>query len=110
MQSTHRTLLHAPKEARAGDVVEIRALIQHPMETGYRQGPQGIPLPRYLVRRMECHFEGSLVCAVDLHAAVAANPYLAFFMRVERSGTLTVTWRGDGGLEQRESQTLTVLA
>ena len=105
-----RTLLYVPREARAGEVIEIRALIQHPMETGYRQGLQNTPLPRDLVRRVECHFDGTLVFAADLHAAVAANPYLAFFMRVERSGTLTVTWRGDGGLEQRASQALTVLA
>ena len=104
-----RALLHAPAQARAGDVIEIRALIQHAMETGYRQGPAGQPLARDLVRRVDCHFDGQLVFSAQLHAAIAANPYLAFFMKAERSGTISVTWRGDEGLERREVASLTVV-
>ena len=104
-----RALLHAPKTARVGEVIEIRALIQHAMETGYRQGPEGVPLPRDLVRRVECHFDGQLVFAAQLHAAIAANPYLSFFLTAERSGAISVTWRGDRGLEQREVALLTVV-
>ena len=104
-----RALLHAPSQARAGEVIEIRAHIQHAMETGYRQGPEGTPLPRNLVRRVECHFDGQRVFAADLHAAVAANPYLSFFMTAERSGTISLTWQGDQGLQHRETSPLTVL-
>ena len=46
-----RTLITAPKSARRGDIIEIRVLIQHPMETGYRPGADGKVLPRDLIRR-----------------------------------------------------------
>ena len=103
-----RAIVTVPARVRAGEVVEIRALIQHPMETGYRSGSEGQPLPRDLVRRVECRFEGELVFAADLHAAVAANPYLAFHLRVPRSGTLSVAWQGDRGFAHTETARITV--
>jgi len=84
-------------------VVEIRALIQHAMETGYRLGADGEKLPRDLLRRVECRFDGELVFAADLHAAISANPYLSFYLRLPRSGTLTVIWQGDGGFAHSET-------
>lgn len=107
---TIRTLLHVPATARAGEVVEVRTHIQHAMETGHRQSATGTPVPRDLVRRIECHFEDQRVFAADLHAAIAANPYVAFFVKVPRSGTLRVAWSGDNGLQQSASANITVVA
>lgn len=101
--SSLRVILTAPASARLGEVVEVRALAQHTMETGYRRGSDGDILPRDLLRRVECRFEGELVFAADLHAAIAANPYLAFHLKLPRSGTLTVTWAGDRGVAHSES-------
>jgi sulfur-oxidizing protein SoxZ len=103
-----RALLNLPASARAGEVIDIRATVQHAMETGYRVGSDGQPLPRDLVRRVEARFEGELVFAADLHPAVAANPMLAFSLRASSSGTLTVTWEGDRGFAHSESARLTV--
>lgn len=103
-----RALVHMPKLARAGDTVEVRTLIQHAMETGYRVDSAGNAIARDIIRRFECRFEGQLVCAADLHVAVAANPYLAFWFRASSSGTLEFTWRGDHGFEHRERVSLTV--
>jgi sulfur-oxidizing protein SoxZ len=105
-----RALLNAPATARAGQVVEVRALIQHPMETGYRRGSDGNLLARDLVRRVEARFEGQLVFAADLHAAVAANPFVAFALRVPAAGTLTVEWAGDRGFAHRESVRIDIAA
>lgn len=102
-----RAILTAPASGRVGDVVEVRALAQHPMETGYRRSSEGELLPRDLLRRVECHFEGDLVLAADLHAAVSANPYLSFHLKLPRSGTLTVQWAGDRGVVHRESLRIT---
>jgi sulfur-oxidizing protein SoxZ len=104
-----RTIINLPATARPGEVVEVRTLVQHPMETGYRQGPEGVALPRDLIRRLEARFNGNLVFAADLHAAVSANPYIAFFMRVDRSGELVLTWRGDKGFEARDTAQVVVL-
>jgi sulfur-oxidizing protein SoxZ len=105
--STVRAIVNVPTTARVGEVVEVRALIQHPMETGYRLGSDGQPLLRDLVRRLECRFEGQLVFAAELHAAISANPYVAFHLRVPGSGTLTVLWQGDQGLQHSESVRIT---
>lgn len=105
--ATLRAILTAAASARVGDVLEVRALAQHPMETGYRRSAEGERLPRDLVRRVECHFDGELVFAADLHAAISANPYLAFHLRLPRSGTLTVRWQGDRGVEHSESLRIT---
>ena len=106
--ATLRAILTVPASARVGEVIEIRALAQHPMETGYRRSAEGQLLPRDLVRRVEARFEGDLVFAAELHAAIAANPYLAFHLRVPRSGTLTVSWQGDGGVAHSESARISV--
>jgi sulfur-oxidizing protein SoxZ len=105
--ATLRAILTAPASARTGDVVEVRALAQHPMETGYRRSAEGELLARDLLRRVECRFDGELVFAADLHAAISANPYLAFQMRLPRSGTLTVSWAGDRGVAHSESARIT---
>lgn len=105
--TTLRAILHAPASARVGEVLELRALAQHPMETGYRHGSEGELLPRDLLRRVECRFEGELVFAAELHAAIAANPYLAFHLKLPRSGTLTVRWTGDRGVAHSESVRIT---
>jgi sulfur-oxidizing protein SoxZ len=101
--STVRAIVNVPTSAKVGDVVEVRALIQHTMETGYRLSSDGQPMPRDLVRRVEARFEGQLVFAADLHAAISANPYLAFALRLPDSGTLTVSWAGDKGLQHSET-------
>ena len=103
-----RTLVTVPKTARRGEVIELRVLIAHPMETGYRPGADGQVLARDLIRRFTCRYDGELVFAADLYAAVAANPYLAFTTVATRSGTLSFTWEGDKGFAQTESVALTV--
>ena len=98
-----RTLINVPTTAKRGEVIEIRATIGHPMETGFRAGSEGQILARNLVRRVEGRFDGELFFAADLHPAISANPYLAFALRVTASGLLTVTWQGDGSFSHSES-------
>ena len=101
-----RTLIQVNTRPRAGEIVEVRTLIAHPMETGYRTDTHGRPVPRDILRRFVCRFDGEVVFSAELHPAIAANPYLAFPLRVERAGTLSFTWEGDHGFSQTESVTL----
>lgn len=103
-----RALIRLPAVARPGEVIEVRLLMQHPMETGFRPGADGRTVPRNIVRRIEASFDGERVFAADLFPAIAANPYLAFPLRALRSGTLAVSIEGDNGLSQRETAVLTV--
>jgi len=107
-----RTLITSPKTAKRGEIIEIRTLIAHPMETGYRRGDDGAVLPRNLIRRLSCrYFDGHddvEVFSAELFPAIAANPYIAFFTVATASGTLRFTWQGDNGFTQTESVELTV--
>jgi sulfur-oxidizing protein SoxZ len=93
-----RTLFNVqPNPPRRGEVCEVRTLVSHPMETGFRTDSLGNRLPRNLLRRFEARLDGELVFAADLHTAVAANPYFAFPLVVQDKGQLELTWRGDNG-------------
>jgi sulfur-oxidizing protein SoxZ len=103
-----RALVHLPATVRRGDVIEVRALIAHPMETGYRAGADGRVLPRDILRRFACRYNGDTVFTAELFPAIAANPYLAFHLLVADSGSLEFEWQGDNGFLQVERQTITL--
>ena len=103
-----RTLIQAPASARKGETIEVRVTIAHPMETGYRPGADGRVLPRDIIRRFACRYDGETVFAAELHPAIAANPYIAFHVRAEASGTLEFEWQGDNGFAQTERVAITV--
>jgi sulfur-oxidizing protein SoxZ len=103
-----RALIHMPETARRGEVIEIRALIGHPMETGYRPGADGRVLPRNIIGRFTCRYDGEVVFSADLYPAVSANPYIAFHTVAAASGTLEFTWEGDNGFTQTEKKTIAV--
>jgi len=103
-----RAVITLPARIKAGEAFEVRATVAHAMETGYRTADEGTRLPRDLVRRFECRLDGELVFAADLFAAVSANPYLAFWLRAEKSGELSFSWRGDKGFEHRETRPLVI--
>lgn len=100
------TLITIPAHPARGSIVEIRTLIAHPMETGHRADADGQRVPRNILRRFRCTFEGELVFEAELFPAIAANPFLAFPMRVERSGMLGFSWEGDDGFSQSETRRL----
>jgi sulfur-oxidizing protein SoxZ len=103
-----RTLLTVPPTARRGEVVELKALIAHPMETGYRPDDAGKLMPRNIIRRFACHYNGERVFSAELYPAISANPYLAFHVRAAETGPLTFTWEGDNGFTQQETVMLNV--
>lgn len=100
--------LKVPATARAGEVVTIRTLVGHPMESGFRKGEDGARVPRLIVERFVCTFEGEEVFACDLEPAMAANPYFEFAVTVLRSGTFRCTWTEDGGATVSAEAAITV--
>lgn len=98
-----RPLVNVPKTAKRGEVVEIRTLVSHPMETGYRPGPNGSILPRDIITRFTCQYDGEEVFRADLHPAMSANPFLVFTTVATESGTITLTWTGDHGFHLVET-------
>jgi sulfur-oxidizing protein SoxZ len=103
-----RSLVQAPAAAQRGQIITIRATIAHSMETGYRRGSDGKMLPRDLLRRVQCTWQGETVFAATLHAAMASNPYVAFPLRVTASGMLELRWTGDNGFSHTRQHAITV--
>lgn len=91
-----------PGPLRRGEPVEVRSLLQHPMESGQRSDEQGRRLPRRIVHRVEARFEGELVWAARLQPGIATNPYLAFWFTPPGEGELLLRWQGDEGFVHEE--------
>ena len=97
-----------PKTARRGEIIDIRTLISHTMETGFRRTYLGVPLPRDIITEFKCTYNGAEVCRATFHPAISANPYISFPVRITESGTLQFTWTGDNGFTQTESAPISV--
>lgn len=87
-----------PKTAARGEAVTIKTLINHAMESGHRTDPDsGNLVPRKILHSFECSYDGAPVFACDLAPAISANPYLAFKVRITKSGTFVFRWTDDDG-------------
>lgn len=94
--------IKAPDKAKAGEVVEIKTLITHVMETGFRKGSDGKAVPRNIINTFVATFGGKEVFKADLSPGVSANPYLAFPFKVTTDGELELTWIEDNGTKITE--------
>jgi sulfur-oxidizing protein SoxZ len=86
-----------PQAIKKGDVIEIKTLVSHPMESGQRKDAEGKPIPRKIINAMAARFNGKEFFSAKLEPAIAVNPYLAFSLRVADSGTLELSWTDDDG-------------
>jgi sulfur-oxidizing protein SoxZ len=101
-------LVNVPRQARRGEIIEIKTLVSHPMETGHRRNQVGAVIPRDIIRRFVCTYNGTEVFGAELHPAIAANPFIVFSTVATESGTLTFQWTGDNGFSVTESAAITV--
>ncbi|MEL6664147.1 MAG: thiosulfate oxidation carrier complex protein SoxZ [Pseudomonadota bacterium] len=100
--------LSVPETARPGEIIEIKALIQHPMESGFRRGSRGEAIPRDIITRFECEYDGEIVFAADYFPAMSANPFIAFHTRATRSETLMFRWTDQDGQRWEDSAEIVV--
>jgi sulfur-oxidizing protein SoxZ len=103
-----RALINVPPAAKRGEVIEIKTLIAHPMESGFRPGPNGALIPRDIINRFVCTYNGDVVFHADLHPAISANPFITFTTVATESGTLAFSWTDDQGKTQTELVKITV--
>lgn len=104
-----RVVVSLPATAKRGEVVEVKTLAGHPMETGFRRTQTGELIPRDIITRFSCSYNGEEVFSAELHPAVAANPLLSFTFVAGDSGTLELRWTGDNGFTASHSATLSVV-
>ncbi|PMR73264.1 thiosulfate oxidation carrier complex protein SoxZ [Billgrantia endophytica] len=97
-----------PSSFSVGEPEEIRTLINHPMETGLREGPDGETLPRHIIERFTVSVNGETAFEAELHQSVSANPYLRFHLAPENSGEALFEWFDDSGESARHEVELSV--
>ena len=103
-----QALINLPARARRGDIIEIRALVAHPMETGLRPSNEGGTVARNIIEQFTCHYNGMEVFRARLFPAITANPYLAFFTRATESGVIECAWVDDRGQRESAAANITV--
>ena len=103
-----RPLINVPARAKRGQVIEIKTLISHVMEPGFRYSSIGVLLPRDIITEFVCTYDGEEIFHADLFPAISANPFVTFHTIATKSGTLTFTWTGDNGFSVTEQASITV--
>jgi len=87
-----------PKKVKKGEVFQVKTLVSHKMETGQRKDKKtGNKIPRMIINKFVCTYNGKEVFSSDWHPAVSANPYFAFYVKATESGKLDMTWTEDNG-------------
>jgi len=104
-----RVVVKVPAQAKRGEVIEIRTLAAHPMETGFRRTQLGEAIARDIVRELVCTYNGVEIFRAELHPAIAANPLLSFTTVATESGTLEFRWSGDNGYTATHSAAIHVV-
>ena len=101
-------LINVPKKAKRGEIIEIKTLMSHIMETGFRRTAAGDLVPRDIITSFTCRYNGSEIFRADLFPAISANPYLSFFTIAKDSGKFEFEWIGDNGFSATASASITV--
>ena len=104
-----RAVVNVPATAKRGAIVEIKTLVQHVMETGFRRTQLGVLIPRDIIRQFVCTYNGEEIFRAEFHPAISANPLLTFTTVATESGTIAFTWTGDKGFSVTESAQITVV-
>jgi len=97
-----------PSKAKAGEVVALKTLISHPMESGQRKDKDGNLIPRSIINRFTCEFNGVLVIDVTLEPSISTNPYIEFDAKVDATGEFKFTWYDDDGSVYEDKKSIEV--
>lgn len=93
--------VHIPSNVRRDDVIEIRVLLQHPMETGYRFDVLGSAVPKNVIHTLTVDYAGRRIFKAEMSTGISANPYLSFYTRATESAVLLLAWADDKGHQGR---------
>lgn len=103
-----KTRISVPENVARGELIEIKTLISHPMQSGFRRDTMGEAIARDILKEFVCTYNGEQVFNAEFFPAIAANPFLSFFISATKSGELEFRWTDQHGQVTRESRTITV--
>ena len=105
-----RAVVTVPAQAKRGEIIEIKTLAGHAMETGFRRTERGELIPRDIITLFVCSYNGVEVFRAEMGSGISANPYLQFYTRAVASGELVFEWVDDAGERGSEHASITVTA
>lgn len=108
MAANPKPRIKVPKEAKVGEVIALKTLISHEMESGQRKDKDGKVIPRKIINKFVCEFNGAPVFSCDIDPAISANPYFEFSAKLTESGTFKFTWIDDDGSVYTDEHKITV--
>ncbi len=108
MASGVKPRVKVPKTAAAGETITIKTLISHKMESGQRKDKEGNVIPRSIINRFTCEFNGEMVVDVAMEPAISTNPYFQFEATVPEAGEFVFTWYDDDGSVYDEKKTIEI--
>ena len=97
-----------PASAKKDEIIEIKTLISHDMESGQRKDAEGKTIPRRIISKLEATYNGKPLFIADWHPSISANPYQSFFLRATESGEVAFAWTDDNGDVYRTTAKLAV--
>ena len=97
-----------PKSVKKGEAFQVKTLISHKMESGQRKDKKGKKIPRQIINKFVCTYNGNEVFSSDWQGAISANPYMAFYVKAVDSGSLDFTWTDDSGAVFKKSAKVNV--
>ncbi len=100
--------IDVPKTAKRGDIIDIKTLAAHGMETGFRRTHLGVPIPRDIITTFVCSYNGIEVFRAELYPSISANPFIQFSTVATESGMLEFKWSGDNGFTAKETARIDV--
>ena len=100
--------VRVPATAKPGEMIEIKTLISHEMESGQRKDAAGATIPRKIINKFTAAFNGKTVFEADWNPAISANPYQSFFYKAAETGEFTFTWKDDDGSDYVSKNKITV--
>jgi sulfur-oxidizing protein SoxZ len=103
-----RALINVPAKARRGQIIAIKTLISHTMETGFRYTTTGERRPRNIIHTFVATYNGEEIFRAEFHPAMSANPFLTFHTVATESGTIAFRWTGDNGFSATEQAKIAV--
>lgn len=108
MASGVKPRVKVPASAAAGEVIAVKTLISHTMESGQRKGSDGNLIPRSIINRFTCTFNGESVVDISMEPSISTNPYIEFAARVPGTGEFAFTWYDDDGTVYEDKKSVTV--
>ncbi len=98
--------IRIPRVVKKGDVIPVKALIIHPMETGLRKDKNtGERIPAHYINEVTVFYGDTLVTRFDWSFAVSANPLITFHLKVDKAAPLRIIWKDNrGGVYEKTVQ------